>query len=543
MIRLILTVEDEKGRRFAYAAKESPVLIGRSASADLRLGEPRVGLFHARVTFDEMHATFEDLSSPSGSTKNGRRLEAGKPVSILDDTPVSLAGGFRLTASWGEVDDARPEHNPFAVGPARDADAEIAALSPAAAVARAERLSGRGTGDGKGRIGFGGAAAASANSGKTLFMAAAPRFELPKGDVAKPAETAETAGKSEAAPPSGTASPRQTPSLAMKLAPPWTPSSSRQTPSLAAKLAPPWVPSSRPATPSLPVSLVPAPEAARPLSASLTSTSPSAAAEVTDRARRLSPSPGVPSLVERERSDKSGPAASAMKERTATPTNGNGKSGNDSRGAETDASLRKTRIGRMASGTDSGPTAATVNRSHTVATTPASGVVTVGGPDSGRVADSGPAKTQGASDPSSDPRLAGAPTLLGAPALQFPLPGRAPSASPSTKGASTPVTGTPTGAASSASAGSRSAMAPEPEPVAEAKPSSPAAPADAVQAARDPQSLSALAKPVERLERRSRDPHVDGAEEARRQTRLLIVVFLVTLVTVFGIGAWLVQKP
>lgn len=528
MIRLILTVEDEKGRRFAYAAKESPLLIGRSAAADLRLGEPSVALFHARVTFDEMHATVEDLASPSGSTKNGRRLEAGKPVSILDDTPVVLAGGFRLTASWGEVDDARPEVNPFAVGPARDADAEIAALSPAAAVARAERLSGRGTGDGKGRIGFGGGAAASANGGKTLFMAAAPRFELPKVATAKQAGTGETAATANAPLPSGAASPRQTPSLAMKLAPAWTPSSPRKTPSLAAKLAPPWVPSARPATPSLPVAAA----------------APSAAGEVIERSRRLSPSPGVPAPATREASDKITPASPAPKERAATPGNGNGKSGNDRSGAESDASLRKTRIGRMASGTDSGPTAAPVNRSPT-GTTPASGVVTVGGPDSGRVTESGPAKVNGTSA-SIDPRLAGAPTLLGAPALQFPLPGRGPSAPAPTKAGATPVTGTPAGAGSMASEGSRPATAQKPaaEPVAEAKPAPASAPADPAQAAaRDPQSLSALAKPVERLERRSRDPHVDGADEARRQTRLLIVVFLVTLVTVFGVGAWLVQRP
>ena len=77
----------------------------------------------------------------------------------------------------------------------------------------------------------------------------------------------------------------------------------------------------------------------------------------------------------------------------------------------------------------------------------------------------------------------------------------------------------------------------------ESKPAPKATPPESAQAARDPQSLSALADPVERLERRSRDPQVDGAEEARRQTRLLIVVFLVTLVTVFGVGAWIVQRP
>jgi len=48
---------------------------------------------------------------------------------------------------------------------------------------------------------------------------------------------------------------------------------------------------------------------------------------------------------------------------------------------------------------------------------------------------------------------------------------------------------------------------------------------------------------VQRVSRGPRRPRVDSAREAKRQTRLLVSLFVITLVTVFSVGAWLVQKP
>jgi len=453
MIRLILTVEDESGRRFAFSATQSPVLIGRSAVADLRLSDPRVGLFHGRVVFDEMKATFEDLVSPTGSSKKGQRLGVGQKTSILDDAPVVL-GGYRLTASWGESDEGHSGPNPFASGPDKDSDEEIAALSPVAAVARAQRLQSRGSAEGKGRIAFKEPASAPLSQGKTLFMAAAPKLApAPAATPASPPSPA-PASPSAAAPTSGSGPVPQKietkdraltpPAFAIKLAPAWTPSPNRPpTGSFA----------TRALTPSGPVAAVPTAEAATPPSGPTAST----------------PSPPGPA----PRATPGWMAAvmgTPAKGVAATPAVVSKPGGGDS--------LRKTKLGRRGLRDEDTRTPSGGVTSRPESSSPFDGAaVPVAVP-----VDTSPAGS--------------APTLLGAPALQFP-------------------------------------------------PKRPKAPTeDASRAGTEAKQPDVASVPrVQRVSRSPRRPKVDSAREAKRQTRLLVSLFVITLVTVFSVGAWLVQKP
>jgi len=178
------------------------VLIGGSVLADLRLVHPQIALLHARVTFDEMNATLEDLDSKTGCTKNGRRIPASKQEGILDDAPVVLGGVFRLASSWGEVDDGRPDGNPFTDSATRDRDEDLAAMSGAARAARAERLRApSGGAAGLGRIAYGSGEPASSRlpaSSRTLFMTGPAESETGKTLLHMPA--AFPAGKGKALP-------------------------------------------------------------------------------------------------------------------------------------------------------------------------------------------------------------------------------------------------------------------------------------------------------------------------------------------------------
>ncbi|HVU52513.1 MAG TPA: sigma 54-interacting transcriptional regulator [Polyangia bacterium] len=65
------------------------VIVGRGSEADVRVAEPRASRRHARLVLgDEIRV--EDLGSANGTRVRGRKLEAGKPVTVAAGEAISI---------------------------------------------------------------------------------------------------------------------------------------------------------------------------------------------------------------------------------------------------------------------------------------------------------------------------------------------------------------------------------------------------------------------------------------------------------------------
>ena len=65
------------------------VVIGRGSEADVRVDEPRASRRHARLRLGD-DVQIEDLGSANGTRVRGRRLEAGKPVTITAGEAITI---------------------------------------------------------------------------------------------------------------------------------------------------------------------------------------------------------------------------------------------------------------------------------------------------------------------------------------------------------------------------------------------------------------------------------------------------------------------
>jgi predicted component of type VI protein secretion system len=103
MRTLELEVHDtETGERRVHGYSRSPVTIGRNPRNDLPLGFGFVSGWHAKIEFDERGGVFTDLGSTNGTSLDGRRVEAQRPLAIGDGLRV-LIGKLELNLRWREA--------------------------------------------------------------------------------------------------------------------------------------------------------------------------------------------------------------------------------------------------------------------------------------------------------------------------------------------------------------------------------------------------------------------------------------------------------
>ena len=87
----IWSVDVEKGSRTPRGLPVDilgPVVIGRSPSSDIVIGEPYVSAAHARFTLQGPALVLEDLGSTNGTLVNGHPI--GQPVTLRDGDEVQV---------------------------------------------------------------------------------------------------------------------------------------------------------------------------------------------------------------------------------------------------------------------------------------------------------------------------------------------------------------------------------------------------------------------------------------------------------------------
>jgi type VI secretion system protein len=96
---IVISVFDaETGTTSEHTFSTSPVRIGRNPLNDLPLPFPFVSGWHAIVRFDDATARFFDLGSTNGTLLDGRRVQAGESVNIVDTLAVTIG---RLELRFG----------------------------------------------------------------------------------------------------------------------------------------------------------------------------------------------------------------------------------------------------------------------------------------------------------------------------------------------------------------------------------------------------------------------------------------------------------
>jgi pSer/pThr/pTyr-binding forkhead associated (FHA) protein len=96
---------------FGTSSVELPLgdtLVGRDASCQVRLADPRVSRRHLRIRVAEDRATVEDLGSSNGTTINGERLTAVCPLRRGDALQLGGATVIEVSVSAGQPQ-PRPE--------------------------------------------------------------------------------------------------------------------------------------------------------------------------------------------------------------------------------------------------------------------------------------------------------------------------------------------------------------------------------------------------------------------------------------------------
>lgn len=73
-----LIVTDHEGETFEHAIGEPETLIGRSASADVRLSDRSISREHAAISWEGDHYVLEDLQTTNGTRLNGKRIRSGE---------------------------------------------------------------------------------------------------------------------------------------------------------------------------------------------------------------------------------------------------------------------------------------------------------------------------------------------------------------------------------------------------------------------------------------------------------------------------------
>jgi len=77
------------------------ILVGRAASADLRIDDPRVSRLHARIEMREDGVSVEDLGSRNGTTVDGMPVHGSRRLAVDDEVAIGSAVViFRGIGAW-----------------------------------------------------------------------------------------------------------------------------------------------------------------------------------------------------------------------------------------------------------------------------------------------------------------------------------------------------------------------------------------------------------------------------------------------------------
>jgi pSer/pThr/pTyr-binding forkhead associated (FHA) protein len=77
------------------------ILVGRAASADVRIDDPRVSRLHARIEMRDDGVYVEDLGSRNGTYVNGEPVVSSRQLARDDEITIGTASIiFRGVGSW-----------------------------------------------------------------------------------------------------------------------------------------------------------------------------------------------------------------------------------------------------------------------------------------------------------------------------------------------------------------------------------------------------------------------------------------------------------
>jgi len=99
---LILIRGTPQGHRFFITSDE--MTIGRDPSADIMIGDPSISRKHAKVKRVDGAVTLEDLGSSNGTSINGKKLEAGKVVTLAKEDLIKLGNSIVKYLPAGEIE-------------------------------------------------------------------------------------------------------------------------------------------------------------------------------------------------------------------------------------------------------------------------------------------------------------------------------------------------------------------------------------------------------------------------------------------------------
>ena len=107
---IVISVFDaETGTTSEHTFTNSPVRIGRNPLNDLPLPFAFVSGWHAIVRFDDTSARFFDLGSTNGTLLDGRRVQAGESVNIVDTLAVTIGRlELRFARPWDPASAGAP---------------------------------------------------------------------------------------------------------------------------------------------------------------------------------------------------------------------------------------------------------------------------------------------------------------------------------------------------------------------------------------------------------------------------------------------------
>ena len=140
--RTTLVLYHRDGAQVAQLDKGRPLVVGRTAPADIEIPDPGLSRQHARFTWDDQGIWVEDLQSTNGTKKNGARIERAKllpgdeiaigavmvtvhMISSIDEELRGFDGHDRFIAALAdEITRARTFQRPLALLMVRSAKAE-----------------------------------------------------------------------------------------------------------------------------------------------------------------------------------------------------------------------------------------------------------------------------------------------------------------------------------------------------------------------------------------------------------------------------------
>ncbi|MBL0219759.1 MAG: sigma 54-interacting transcriptional regulator [Myxococcales bacterium] len=86
--RTTLVLYHRDGAAVVHLERDRPIVVGRSAPADLVIPDPNLSRQHARFTWDDAGLHAEDLGRTNGTKKNGKLIKKRTTITARDDIAV-----------------------------------------------------------------------------------------------------------------------------------------------------------------------------------------------------------------------------------------------------------------------------------------------------------------------------------------------------------------------------------------------------------------------------------------------------------------------